>query len=30
MGPMTGFNADEELAREHDKDLSPIARDLAA
>jgi hypothetical protein len=30
MGPMTGFNADEGLAREHDRDLSPIPRDLEA
>jgi hypothetical protein len=30
MGPMTGFNADEGLAREHDRDLSPIPRDLDA
>jgi Protein of unknown function (DUF2630) len=30
MGPMTGFNADEGLAREHDRDLSPIPRDLGA
>jgi hypothetical protein len=27
---MTGFSADEGLAREHDKDLSPISRDLEA
>jgi hypothetical protein len=27
---MTGFNADEGLAREHDRDLSPIPRDLDA
>jgi hypothetical protein len=27
---MTGFNADEGLAREHDRDLSPIPRDLEA
>ena len=27
---MTGYNADEDLAREHDKDLSPIPRDLGA
>ena len=25
---MTGFNADEGLAREHDRDLSPIPREL--
>ncbi len=25
---MAGFSADEEIAREHDKDLSPIPRDL--
>jgi Protein of unknown function (DUF2630) len=30
MAPMTGFSADEGLAREHDKDLSPIPRDLEA
>jgi hypothetical protein len=30
MGAMTGFNVDEGLAREHDRDLSPIPRDLAA
>jgi Protein of unknown function (DUF2630) len=28
MGPMTGFGADEGLAREHDQDLSRIPRDL--
>jgi hypothetical protein len=27
---MTGFSADEALAREHDKDLSRIPRDLEA
>jgi Protein of unknown function (DUF2630) len=27
---MTGFDADERLAREHDKDLSPMPRDLDA
>jgi Protein of unknown function (DUF2630) len=27
---MTGFNADEEFAREHDRDLSPIPRDIDA
>jgi hypothetical protein len=27
---MTGFSADEGLAREHDKDLSPIPRNLEA
>jgi Protein of unknown function (DUF2630) len=27
---MAGFGADEGLAREHDKDLSPIPRDLEA
>ena len=27
---MTGFNADEGLAREHDRDLSPIPRGLEA
>ena len=30
MGPMTSFNAGDEIAREHDKDLSPIPRDLEA
>ena len=25
---MTGFSADEGIAREHDRDLSPIPRDL--
>ena len=30
MASMTGFDADEELAREHDKDLSPSPRDLDA
>jgi predicted nuclease with TOPRIM domain len=28
MGLMTGFNADEGLAHEHDRDLSSIPRDL--
>jgi Protein of unknown function (DUF2630) len=27
---MTGFSADEELAREHDKDLSRVPRDVEA
>jgi Protein of unknown function (DUF2630) len=27
---VTGFNADEGLAREHDRDLSPIPGDLKA
>ena len=27
---MAGFGSDEGLAREHDKDLSPIPRDLEA
>ena len=27
---MTGFNADERLAAEHRRDLSPIPRDLGA
>ena len=27
---MTGFNADERLAHEHQGDLSPIPRDLSA
>ncbi len=30
MAPMTGFNADEDLAREHDKDLLPSPRDVDA
>jgi Protein of unknown function (DUF2630) len=30
MAFMTGFNADEGLAREHDRDLSRIPRDLEA
>lgn len=28
MPPMTGFYPDEDRAREHDEDLSPIPRDL--
>jgi hypothetical protein len=28
MPPVAGFFPDEEIAREHDKDLSPIPRDL--
>jgi hypothetical protein len=28
MTPVAGFFPDEEIAREHDKDLSPIPRDL--
>ena len=30
MGSMTGFSADEGLARAHDEDLSPIPRDFDA
>jgi hypothetical protein len=28
MAVVAGFNPDEEIAREHDEDLSPIPRDL--